>query len=244
MTTNEKIRNYNGNVQFLNSLKENLAKYGSLTTKQVIAAEKVFNTEFKNIQIPQHLRESADIIKNYDGGNDFVNQLKDKLSKYNFLTERQISAGVKTIESEQNKNKIVSPNLPTIGETIKIGRGVGLGIKERYGLDFSPVFLDITHFISISPKAVKFRGKLTKKVFNVCSSCGRTLTDEFSMITGYGKKCAGHLGVEYIKDKNDLERFRQDLENKIDEIGEFEFWVPRSKLLVWDGKTKFFLKVF
>jgi hypothetical protein len=52
------------------------------------------------------------------------------------------------------------------------------------------------------------------------------------------------LGVEYIKDKNDLERFRQDLENKIDEIGEFEFWVSRSKLLVWDGKTKFFLKVF
>jgi len=52
------------------------------------------------------------------------------------------------------------------------------------------------------------------------------------------------LGVEYIKDKNDLERFRQDLENKIDEIGEFEFWVSRPKLLVWDGKTKFFLKVF
>ena len=65
--------------------------------------------------------------------------------------------------------------------------------------------------------------------------CGRTLTDEFSMITKMGKTCAGHMKVEYIKDLSEVERFRNDYLKRIEEIGNFEFWVPKKQIQNWDG---------
>jgi hypothetical protein len=69
------------------------------------------------------------------------------------------------------------------------------------------------------------------------------LTDEFSRLTGYGKTCAKHLGVEYIKDKSEVERFNQDVLQKIEEIGEMEFWVPRRQIKVWNGESAILMKM-
>jgi hypothetical protein len=65
----------------------------------------------------------------------------------------------------------------------------------------------------------------------------KTLTDEFSMLTGMGKICAGHVGVEYITDASQAERFREEYLKRVDEIGEMEFWVPKSQIKKWDGVT-------
>jgi len=65
--------------------------------------------------------------------------------------------------------------------------------------------------------------------------CGRTLTDEFSMITKMGKTCAGHMKVEYIKNLSEVERFRNDYLKRIEEIGNFEFWVPKKQIQNWYG---------
>ncbi len=78
-------------------------------------------------------------------------------------------------------------NWPTEGETIKITRKVGEELKKTYGLQFNPILLDITRLKAVSPKAVQFAGKMTIKRGKVCTCCGRTLTDEFSMLTGIGK---------------------------------------------------------
>jgi nucleoside-triphosphatase THEP1 len=65
----------------------------------------------------------------------------------------------------------------------------------------------------------------------------KTLTDEFSMLTGMGKICAKHVGVEYITDKSQAQRFREEYLKRVDEIGEMEFWVPKSQIKKWDGVT-------
>lgn len=73
--------------------------------------------------------------------------------------------------------------------------------------------------------------------------CAKTLTDEFSMLTKMGKICAKHVGVEYITDRSQAERFREEYLKKVEEIGELHFWVPKSKIVKWDGKTEVILRM-
>jgi hypothetical protein len=141
------------------------------------------------------------------------------------------------------KSNTINFNIPTIGETIKIGRTIGQDLKERHGLKFNPILIDITKVLSISPKAVKFSGKMTVKRGNVCMCCAKTLTDEASMLTKLGKTCAKHIGIEYITDVSQSERFRNEYLAKVEEIGEMDFWVPKSKILKWEGKTEVILKM-
>ena len=128
-------------------------------------------------------------------------------------------------------------NWPCQGETIKLGRKKGMELKETYGLQFNPILIDITRVKAVSPKAVQFEGKLTVKRGDVCTCCLKTLTDEFSMLTGMGKICAKHVGVEYITDKSQAERFREDYLKRVEEIGVLTFWVPKSQIKKWDGVT-------
>lgn len=70
----------------------------------------------------------------------------------------------------------------------------------------------------------------------------RDLTDEFSMLTGMGKTCAKHMKVEYIKDASEAARFREDYLKRVEEIGEMEFWVPKSQIKKWNGMTESVVK--
>jgi hypothetical protein len=83
---------------------------------------------------------------------------------------------------------------------------------------------------------------MTIKRGKICMCCGRDLTDEFSMITGLGKTCAGHMKVPYIKDKSEAERFREDYLKQVEKIGEFQFWVPKSQIKKWTGMTEAIVK--
>jgi hypothetical protein len=129
-------------------------------------------------------------------------------------------------------------NWPTPGETIIIGRKIGQQLKKDYGLEFNPTLLDITRLLGVTAKAVKFSGKMTIKRGKICTSCMRDLTDEFSMLTGMGKTCAGHMRVPYIKDASEAARFREDYLKRVDEIGEMEFWVPKNQIKKWNGSTE------
>jgi hypothetical protein len=104
--------------------------------------------------------------------------------------------------------------------------------------------LDITKVLAVSPKAVKFSGKMTIKRGDVCLCCAKTLTDEFSMLTKMGKTCAKHMGVEYITDKSQANRFREEYLKRVEEIGEMEFWVPKSKIVKWEGENDILLQMF
>ena len=100
-------------------------------------------------------------------------------------------------------------------------------MKDTYGLEFNPMIIDITKLLAVSPKAIKFSGKMTTGRYKVCRCCAKTLTDEFSMLTGVGKTCAKHMRVPYITDISQADRFREDYLRRVDEIGEMEFWIPK-----------------
>jgi hypothetical protein len=241
MDITTKVRNYKGQNSFILKMKDAVQKYGSLTAKQAAATEKILNVvvEAKSVEMSDDMKK----IAAYEGKNSFVNELKGKLAQYGKLSDKQISAALSQIEKEETKAATVHMNIPAVGDTIKIGRKAGQSLKETYGLKFNPILLDVTKVLAISPKAVKFAAKLTIKRGSVCTCCMKTLTDEFSMLTGLGKICASHVGVPYITDKSQAESFRVEYMKRVDEIGEMELWVPKSQIKTWEGTADILLKM-
>ena len=240
-TTLDRVRNYQGDNSFVLKMKTVVSKYGGLTEKQMQAVEKCLNATAKvNMEeLPEDLKRIVD----YTGENSFVKDIAVKLKQYGSLTENQKSFALKQIQKEEDKEKTIRMNWPTIGETIKLGRKVGVQLKEKYNLQFNPILIDITALKAVSPKAVLFTGKMTVKRGKVCTCCMKTLTDEFSMLTGMGKICARHLKVPYIKDASETTRFREDYLKRVDEIGEMEFWVPKNQIKKWNGATQSVVKM-
>jgi hypothetical protein len=177
-------------------------------------------------------------VNNYQGKNTFIVKMKDLLIKGKTLSPRQLEVSLDIITKEEESEKVIRMNWPTPGETIIIGRKIGQQLKKDYGLEFNPTLLDITRLLGVTAKAVKFSGKMTIKRGKICTSCMRDLTDEFSMLTGMGKTCAGHMRVPYIKDASEAARFREDYLKRVDEIGEMEFWVPKNQIKKWNGSTE------
>ena len=237
VSVQDKVRNYQGQNRFVVSMKEVLQKWGRLTPKQAEAAEKALNSEVKVIKT-EEMPEGIKKIVEYKGENNFVKDIATKFQKYGTLTTKQIEAAVKQIQKEEDRERTVRMNWPTPGETIVVGRKIGIQLKEKYGLEFNPVLLDIVKLRAVSPKAVMFEGKMTIKRGDVCMCCGRTLTDEFSMLTKMGKTCAGHMKVEYITDASQAEAFRERYLQKVEEIGVMEFWVPKNQIKKWNGSTE------
>lgn len=239
--TIERVRNYQGANSFVIKMKDAVSKYGSLTPKQLVAVEKCLNDLPKQINMDE-LPEDIKKIVDYTGENAFVKEIAEKFKKYGTLTERQKSAAITSIDKEAYKKRKVTMRLPVIGDTVKVGRNIGIKLKEEYNLKFNPILIDVTRILAVTPKAVKLSGKMTVKRGDVCMCCAKTLTDEFSMLTRMGKTCAKHMGVEYITNVNDADRFREEYLKRVDEIGEFEFWIPNSQIKFWEGKGEFVVK--
>ena len=241
----QKVREYNGTSSFINNLKSGLAKYGRLTPKQFAAAEKVILNEVRKTEVNvEELPEKLRAIVTYKGESKFVNDLKSKYEKYRKLTEKQVDAGFKAVDRENQKNSQKDVNIPLVGNTIKIGRNIALDIKEEYGLDFHPILVDVTELVTVSNKALRIKAKLTKENGGICRCCGRTLTDEMSQMTGIGPVCAGYVGVKHPASKADIPQFKQMMSDKIDEIGEFEFWLPKRSVQKWNGHGAVLMKIF
>ena len=242
MTTITKVQNYQGKNSFILKMKDAVSKYGKLTPAQSNAVEKILTAaeEAKKVE----LTEDEKKIQSYTGQNSFVKDLQSKLEKYGKLSEKQVSVALNQIQKEIDKENTIKLNVPAEGDTIIVGRRIGQRLKETYGLKFNPTLLDITKVLGISPKAVKFSGKMTVKRGDICVCCGKTLTDEFSMLTKMGKTCSKHMGVEYITDKSQADRFREEYLKRVEEIGEMEFWVPKSQIKKWEGTADILLKMF
>jgi hypothetical protein len=241
MSTITLVQNYQGHNTFVLRMKDVISKYGSLTANQAAAVDKILNApvEAKQVELTEDMKK----IQAYTGENSFVKEIQSKLEKYGKLSDKQVSAALGQIQKDENKAATKKMNIPAEGDTIQVGRKIGQQMKETYGLQFNPTILDITKVLGMSPKAVKFAGKMTVKRAKVCVCCAKTLTDEFSMLTTMGKTCAKHMGVEYIKDKSQADRFREDYLKRVEEIGVMEFWVPKSQLKNWEGDTSFLLEI-
>lgn len=241
MSTITQVQNYNGHNTFVLRMKDVIKKYGSLTANQAAAVEKILNApvEAKQVELTDDMKK----IQAYEGTNSFVKEIQSKLEKYGKLSDKQVSAAMTQIQKEETKNATILMNIPLEGDTIIVGRSIGQKMKETYGLKFNPTLLDITKVVAVSPKAVKFSGKMTVKRGDICVCCAKTLTDEFSMLTKMGKTCAKHMGVEYITDKSQADQFRDEYLKKVEEIGEMEFWVPKRQIKKWEGNGDLLLQM-
>jgi len=241
MSTRTLLQNYQGHNTFVLKMKDVLSKYGSLTSNQAAAVEKILNApaEAKQVELTEDMKK----IQDYEGTNYFVKEIQSKLVQYGKLSDKQVSTAIAQIQKEETKNATVIMNTPLEGDTIIVGRSIGQKMKDTYGLKFNPTLLDITRVLAVSPKAIKFSGKMTVKRGDICVCCGKTLTDEFSMLTKMGKTCAKHMGVEYITDKSQAERFRNKYLKKVEEIGEMEFWVPKRQIKKWEGNGDLLLQI-
>lgn len=239
-STISKVRNYQGTNSFVNKMKSVVNQYGSLTIKQVEAVEKCLKSS--TVVVSKELPEDVKRIVDYTGENSFVKEIGSKFKQYGTLSEKQVSAAINQIQKEEDKERTIRMNWPVIGDSIKITRKVGEELKKTYGLQFNPIILDITKLMAVSPKAVQFEGKMTIKRGKVCTCCGRTLTDEFSMLTGIGKLCAKHIRVDYITDRSQAERFRNEYLERVEEIGKMVFWIPKSQIVKWEGITESMVK--
>lgn len=241
-TTNtiSQVQNYQGSNSFILKMKDVLRKYSTLTEKQRAVVDKILTApaEAKQVELTEDMKR----IQSYKGENSFVKEIQSKLEKYGKLTDKQITAALSQIQKEEDKDRTYQMNWPCEGETIILGRKIGQQLKETYSLEFNPTLIDITKLLSVSPRAIKFSGKMTIKRGKICMCCGRDLTDEFSMITGLGKTCAGYMKVPYIKDKSEAERFREEYLKRVNEIGEFIFWIPKRQIKKWEGITQTMVK--
>jgi len=236
-----KLRNYQGTNSFIIKMKDLVLKSRKLTDNQITAFERIFIQieENKGVELTPELKR----ISEYSGTNSFINDIKNKLKEFGNLTPKQVEVTIDQIVKEENKTKVHTMNVPAIGDTIKIGRAAGQTLKEQHNLKFNPTLLDITKVLGFSEKAVKFSAKLTVKRGSVCTCCMKTLTDEFSMLTGVGKICSRHLGIPYITDTSQVDKFRMEYLKKVEETGEMEVWVPKTQIKTWDGRTSVLLKM-
>jgi hypothetical protein len=237
----EKVRNYQGNNSFINKMKESLNQWGRLTPKQMEAAEKCLNSQPTKVTVDE--RPELKRIVEYTGESKFVKDIAEKFQKWGTLTDKQVTAALAQIDKEEYKEKVLKLRIPTPGETILIGRKIGQQLKETYGLEFNPTLIDITKLLGMSPKAVKFQGKMTVKRSKVCMCCAKTLTDEFSMLTGMGKICSKHMRVPYITDRSQADQYREDYLKRVEEIGLMEFWIPKSQIKKWEGDRSIMLEM-
>lgn len=233
-TTLERVKNYQGKNTFVIKMKETIKKYGKLTVNQEAAVEKCLNSEI-NLNDVDNLPDNVKKIVEYKGENKFVLDIQEKLKSIGGLSPKQIEVVEKQIDKEVNENKMIMVKWGAPGETIELGRKIGQQLKKDYNLNFNPILIDVTKVLGISAKSVKFQGKMTIKRGNVCMCCNKTLTDEFSMLTKLGKTCAKHMKIEYITDKSQAERLRNDYLNRVEEIGLMEFTVPKGQIKKWEG---------
>jgi hypothetical protein len=240
LTTLDRVRNYEGQNSFVLKMKSVVAKYNVLTPNQLTAVYKCLNAE-TTVKVEEMTEEMKRIVE-YKGNNKFVKDVATKLQKFGTLTDKQKSVALAQIQKEEDQERTIRMNWPTPGETIILGRKIGQQLKETYELEFNPTLIDITRLLGVSPKAVKFAGKMTIKRGKICTSCMKDLTDEFSMLTGMGKICAKHMRVPYIKDASEVARFREDYLKRVEEIGEMEFWVPKNQIKKWTGVTESIIK--
>ena len=183
-------------------------------------------------------------VQNYEGTNSFMNSLKRGLKKYGSLTENQVSAAIRVIEGarrhEQAKQRV---DIKLIGDTIKIGRKIALGIKEEYGLEFHPILIDVTGVTGVTDKALRVKGKLTKENGGICRCCAKTLTDDISKLTGIGPVCSKYVGEPHPVSIYQVDEYKERLSKKIDDIGEFEFWIPKKAIVKWNGMGGVMMKM-
>ena len=168
-------------------------------------------------------------LKEYKGSFTFLVDLKDRVLRGKALSPAQVNAAAKCLANTNTPKPV--PQSRVVSIDIIVTKWYARALQRDQKLQFAPFTLTISEIRQESAKAVKATVKMTAGEVSVCRCCGASLTDEKSQATGLGPVCAKKLGVKYITHLNDVARFKSDLQKRIEEIGSFEVWIPRSQVV-------------
>jgi hypothetical protein len=120
--------------------------------------------------------------------------------------------------------------VPLQNESVKLKRKVALQVRNGLGLNFHPILVDLISTTHMTTDAVRVRAKLTEQNGKCCRLCNKTLKTDLAMMAGIGSTCSKYLGVNYPVSKEEVEDFRKSIDNKVAQLGEFEFWLPKTQI--------------
>jgi hypothetical protein len=179
-------------------------------------------------------------LKEYTGDNGFLKSVLNGYNRWGRLTPKQMEAVKKFFTPKKPKGSI-EPIKVNIDLVLK--RYVARGISEAYGLDkITPITVTISEVNALTVKAVRVKGKMTFTDVGCCRCCGRDLTDWISKASGIGPTCAKHMGIKRPTTQAEIVEFNKNLKERIEEMGEFEFWIPKSHIKDAMGSFKYILE--
>lgn len=120
--------------------------------------------------------------------------------------------------------------VPLNNESVKLKRKIAFEIRRNLGLNFHPILVDLIITTHMTTDAVRVRAKLTEENGKCCRICNATLKTSLGMIVGIGPICSKRIGLKYPVSEETLSSFRDHVTQKLNSIGEFEFWLPKSQI--------------
>jgi hypothetical protein len=120
--------------------------------------------------------------------------------------------------------------VPLQNESVKLKRKVAMQIRHGLGLNFHPILVDLISTTHMTTDSIRVRAKLTEQNGKCCRLCNKTLKTDLAMMAGIGSTCSKYLGVNYPVTKEEVEDFRKSIDKKVQELGEFEFWLPKKQI--------------
>lgn len=185
-------------------------------------------------------QETIQKLKNYEGDNGFIKSVLNGYNRWGKLTPKQLDAVKKFFTPKKSKNTI---DPIKINVDLVLKRYVARGISEEYDLGkITPITVTVSEINALTAKAVRVKGKMTFTDVGCCRCCGKDLTDWISKASGIGPTCAKYMGIKRPTTKSEIEEFNKNLKEKIDEIGEFEFWIPKSHIKNAMGKLAYIIE--
>lgn len=184
-------------------------------------------------------QDAYNFLRNYNGGNNFVQSVKSYFLAKGVISEKQLGAVINFFERENAPKQIPTQPVPQ-KSTLK--NPIFIKIKGIYFVKSLCEKLNIGNIKSYAwvvkevvretEKAVLVRAEIPNNSYTLdfCRNCGRRLTDKFSIATGMGKVCADNYGIDYIKDLSEVENFKVQLDNVIKQVGVKEFWLPKRRI--------------
>lgn len=184
-------------------------------------------------------------LKQHKDTHEYLKSVFDYFIKAGRISDRQINAINKFAWSYNKRGTpaTVSSTPAILSGTCNIpldcNRKTAKVLIEKYrssNTQIDPKLLIFTYNIvsferGANQKSIKFVLEPRIDNLSMCICCGASLTDWRSIATGVGPVCASRTGINYVSDKNDVDRFRLQLAEKFRQLGSIEWVISDVRLL-------------
>ena len=176
----------------------------------------------------QYTQVHADLL-GYNGTFGFLLDLRSKLLKYGSLSDKQWESAKKCLTPKpavvMDKTKVL---VPSCDIPITINAYQARKVAKLHKWPFNPCTLRVTSINWVDKRLLSLKVKIdwTGNVTS-CRCCGKALSDWRSQATGVGPVCVKGTGIPYVRNRNEVAAFQQDMEDLCDRLGEVTIEVSK-----------------